>query len=320
MVQADPPSPIALMDRLPRIRRFRLPAPRRRLLHVVAASWALVVLATAAWGATAVPGGAGASKKPHFRHVIVVVFENHEADDVFGNPDAPTFNSLAARYATMANYTAVAHPSLPNYLALVSGSTQGIDSDCTSCLVDGRSLADTLQAARKTWKTYAEGLPSIGFTGVSSGRYVRKHNPFLYFRRNLTAARVRRVVPLTQFLPDLRGRKLPAFSLVVPDLCHDMHDCGVSTGDTWLRGFIAPLLRPNVLRNSVVFVVFDEGTSDAGGGGRVPALAIGPLVRRHASTNAPLNHYGLLRTIEQGLGLTLLGNSAGARPITGIWR
>jgi len=257
---------------------------------------------------------------PRFRHVVLVVFENHEVDDVLRSSDAPTFNRLASRYATISQYTAVAHPSLPNYLALVSGSTQGIDSDCTDCVVDGRSLADTLAASGKTWKTYAEGLPRTGFTGASSGRYAKKHNPLVYFRRNLTPARLQRVVPLSRFLPDVRGRRLPAFSLVIPDLCHDMHDCGVATGDAWLGAFVRPLLRGSVLRNSVVFVVFDEGTTDVGGGGRVAALALGPLVRPHAQSAAPTNHYGLLRTIEAGLRVPLLGRSAGVRPIVGIWR
>jgi hypothetical protein len=257
---------------------------------------------------------------PHFRHVILIVFENHEVGDVLGDSSAPTFNRLGSRYATISDYTAVAHPSLPNYLALVSGSTQGIESDCTGCLVDGRSLADTLAAAGKTWKTYAEGLPRAGFTGASSGRYAKRHNPFVYFRRNLTPARLQQVVPLTRFLPDLRGRRLPVFSLVVPDLCHDMHDCGVATGDKWLAGFLRPLTRGSVLKDSVVFVVFDEGTTDIGGGGRVPALAIGPVVRRHVRSSVPSNNYGLLRTIEAGLGLPLLGRSAEARPILGIWR
>jgi hypothetical protein len=278
-----------------------------------------VVAATCA-GATHSAIQSDSRSVPRFRHVIVVVFENQEVNDVLGASDAPTFNRLASRYATISNYTAVAHPSLPNYLALVSGSTQGIDSDCTDCVVNGRSLADTLAASRRTWKTYAEGLPRVGFTGASSGRYAKKHNPFVYFRRNLTPARLQRVVPLTRFLPDVRGRRLPAFSLIVPDLCHDMHDCGVSTGDTWLASFVKPILRGSILKNSVVFVVFDEGTSDVGGGGRVAALVLGPLVRPHAVSSAATNHYGLLRTIEAGLGLPLLGRSAGARPIVGIWR
>jgi hypothetical protein len=257
---------------------------------------------------------------PRFRHVVLIVFENHEVDDVLHSSDARAFNRLASRYATISQYTAVAHPSLPNYLALVSGSTQGIDSDCTNCIVEGRSLADTLAASRKTWKTYAEGLPHTGFTGAAAGRYAKKHNPFVYFRRNLTPARLQRVVPLSRFLPDVRGRRLPTFSLVIPDLCHDMHDCSVTTGDSWLGAFVRPLLRGSVLSHSVVFVVFDEGTTDVGGGGRVAALALGPLVRPHAQSAAPTNHYGLLGTIEAGLRLPPLGRSAGVRPIVGIWR
>jgi hypothetical protein len=287
----------------------------------------LAVIAVLAGVVTATSAGATQSalrterqSVPHFRHVVLIVFENHEVDDVLGSSDAPTFNRLGSQYATISNYTAVAHPSLPNYLALVSGSTQGIDSDCTDCIVAGRSLADTLAASRKTWKTYAEGLPRTGFTGASSGRYAKKHNPFVYFRRNLTLARLQRVVPLSRFLPDVRGRRLPTFSLVIPDLCHDMHDCSVSTGDTWLASFLKPLLRGSVLKRSAVFVVFDEGTSDVGGGGRIAALALGPLVRPHSKSTGATNHYGLLRTIESGLRLPLLGLSAGARPIVGIWR
>ena len=108
-------------------------------------------------GAAAARGGV-----PAFRHVVVVVFENKERDTVLGSADAPTFNGMAAAYATLSRYYGVAHPSLPNYLALVSGSTHGISSDCTSCLVRGPSLANTLTAAHRPWKTYAEGLPRAG--------------------------------------------------------------------------------------------------------------------------------------------------------------
>jgi phosphatidylinositol-3-phosphatase len=298
--------------------RTRPPA-RSRLLRAIVPCIALVVTGVACGGA-ATSTAPTAGSKPRFRHVVVVVFENHETEQVLGNSQAPTFNRLASRYATLANYTAVTHPSLPNYLALVSGSTQGIDSNCTSCIVEGRSLADTLQASKKTWKAYAEGLPSMGFTGATSGRYAKKHNPFVYFRRNLTGPRLRRIVPFSQFLPDLRRKRLPTFSLVIPDLCHDMHDCSVATGDAWLAAFMRPLLRGPALRDTVVFVVFDEGRTDVGGGGRVLAIAVGRHVRRHTRVNAPINHYGLLRTIEEGLGLPLLGRSAGARPVTGIWR
>lgn len=255
---------------------------------------------------------------PAFAHVIVVVFENHERSSLAG---APTFSALARRYASLTRYTAVAHPSLPNYLALVSGSTQGIAEDCTTCVATGRSLADTLLAAGRSWKTYAEGLPAPGWTGSTAGGYVKKHDPFLYFRTVLERrSQLRRVVPLAELDGDVRHGRLPDFSLVVPDLCHDMHDCPVRAGDTWLRRRIVPLLARTALRRSVVFVVFDEGTSDTGGGGNVLALALGPLVRRGVASTAPTNHLGLLRTIEDAWHLPRLGGSAEVRPITGIWR
>ena len=257
---------------------------------------------------------------PHFTHVVLVVFENHEASSIAGNPDAPTFNALARRYATLTNYTAVAHPSLPNYLALVSGSMQGILSDCTDCVVQARNLADTLAAAGKTWKTYAEDLPYPGFTGGSSGRYVKKHNPFLYFG-DVAGSRARRnrVVPFTQLAPDVARGRLPNFSLIVPNLCDDMHDCSVATGDAWLKAHVVPLLHSPRLRGGVVFVVFDEGTSDTGGGGRIAALALGPTVRRGAKFTRATNHYGLLRTIEDAWGLPRLGLSRRGTPVGGIW-
>jgi acid phosphatase len=258
---------------------------------------------------------------PNFTHVVVVVFENEEATSIAGNPDAPTFNALARRYARLTDYDAVAHPSLPNYLALVSGSTQGISSDCSECIVESRNLADTLAAAGKTWKTYAEGLSYPGFTGGSAGRYAKKHDPFLYFR-DVVGSRKRRdrVVPFPRLGRDLARRRLPDFSLVVPNLCNDMHDCSVATGDAWLRAHVVPLLRSPALRGGVVFVVFDEGTSDAGGGGRVEALALGPAVRHGSRFGRPTNHYGLLRTIEDGWKLPRLGLSRTATPIGGIWR
>jgi phosphatidylinositol-3-phosphatase len=261
---------------------------------------------------------AGARAIPHLAHVVVVVFENHESTDVLGAPDAPTFNALADRYATIDHYDAVAHPSLPNYLALVSGSTQGITDDCTDCTAPGRSIADTLEQAGKTWKTYAEGLPTPGFTGASAGRYAKKHDPFLYFPSIASSPQRRaHVVPFPQLATDVRTGRLPAFSLVVPDLCNDMHDCSVATGDAWLKRNIAPLAS---LPRTVIFVVVDEGTSSRGGGGHVAALAVGPDVRPGTHFSAPTTHYGLLRTIETALQVPLLGASRTATPITRIWR
>ena len=274
----------------------------------------------AAW--TPPPGPAPAAVRvPRFSHVVVVVFENKERSSIVGNPDAPTFAALARRYATLTHYDAVAHPSLPNYLSLVSGSTHGITSDCTSCVVSARNLADTLAAAGRTWKTYAEGLPEPGFTGASAGRYAKKHDPFLYFRDVVDSpARLGRVVPFTQLAADVARRSLPDFALVVPDLCDDMHDCSVATGDQWLRAHVVPLLHSPALAGGVVFVVFDEGTSSTGGGGHVYALALGPTVRGGSRFTRATNHYGLLRTIEDAWKLPRLGFSRTGTPIGGIWK
>ncbi len=267
-----------------------------------------------------VPGGSASPRAvPAFKHVIVIVFENKERSSVLGS--APTFDKLASRYAQLTGYRGVTHPSLPNYLALVSGSTQGIRSDCTDCAVTAPSLADTLQQAKKTWKTYAEGLPSPGWTGPSQGRYAKKHDPFLYFNGVLDLpARRHRVVPFSQLWGDLSRHKLPDFALVVPDLCNSMHDCPVETGDAWLARVTKVLLKSSQLKNSVIFVVFDEGVTDVGGGGETLALALGPTVRPGSKYAPVVNHYGLLRTVEDAWGLRRLGQSAAAHPITGIWK
>ena len=292
----------------------------RKAALALALAFVLAACGGGSPGAT-IPATAPPSVRiPAFTHVVLMVFENHEASEIVGNPDARTFNALARRYATLTSYDGVAHPSLPNYLALVSGSTHGITSDCTECIVQGRSLADTLAAAGKTWKTYAEDLPYPGFTGGSAGRYAKKHDPFLYFRDVADSRTLRnRVVPLTQLGRDLARHRLPDFSLVIPNLCSDMHDCSVATGDAWLKAHVEPLLRSPELRGGVVFVVFDEGTSDTGGGGRVEALVLGPTVRRGSRFTKPTNHYGLLRTIEDAWKLPRLGDSRTGTPIGGIW-
>lgn len=259
-------------------------------------------------------GQAAPRQVPPFDRVIVVVMENKARSGVVGNPHAPAFNAFARQGAVLSGYRGVTHPSLPNYLALVSGSTHGITSDCTDCTVGGNSLADTLEARHLTWKAYAEGLPRPGWTGPSHGRYAKKHVPFLYFRNVVSSrARLRQVVPLTQFDRDRAGGMLPNLSLVVPDLCHDMHDCSVAMGDAWLKRFVPPILK---LPGTVIFVVFDESDSS---NPAVPALALGTLVRPHSRATRTLDHYGLLRTIEDGLGLRLLGHSARSPEITGIW-
>jgi len=249
----------------------------------------------------------------------VVVFENKESGRVLGSSDAPTFTAYARRYANLTRYYGVTHPSLPNYLALVSGSTHGLRTNCTSCIISSRTLADTIEASGRTWKAYAEGLPRPGYVGAVSGRYAKKHNPFVYFR-NIAANPVRRrqhVVPFTQLARDLRANALPHFSLIVPDMCNSMHDCPVSTGDAWLRKLVPKLVQ---LPDTAIFILFDEGTTAERGGGHVPAILLGTAVKPGSRFSGVTNHYGALRTIEEAWDLPFLGRSAGIPPLPGIWR
>jgi phosphatidylinositol-3-phosphatase len=258
------------------------------------------------------------ARVPDFDHVVVVVFENKETGRVLGNPDAPTFNLYARVYARVTQYFGVAHPSLPNYLALLSGSTFGYTTDCVDCPIDARTVADTIESSGRTWKAYAEGLPSPGFLGGFSGRYAKKHNPFAYFTPIIgDPARLAQIVPLEELRADVAAGELPDFAFVVPDLCNSMHDCPVRTGDLWLRRVVGPLLK---LPRTAIFITFDEGLTSARGGGHVATLVVGTAVRRKSAFRAVTNHYGLLRTIEQAWGLPLLGHSRRARPIAGIWR
>ena len=255
---------------------------------------------------------------PDFGHVFVVVFENKESGSVLGSRDAPTFNQYARVYARATQFYGVTHPSLPNYLALVAGSTFGHTTNCADCPIAARSLADTIDASGRTWKAYAEGLPARGYLGGSSGRYAKKHNPFAYFTPIINSPERReRIVPFGELKKDAAQGQLPDLAFVVPDLCDSMHDCSVRTGDRWLRRTVGPLLK---LPRTAIFVTFDEGASNVRGGGHIPTLVVGTAVRPKSTFRLVANHYGLLRTIEQGWGLPRLGRSARARPLTGIWR
>jgi acid phosphatase len=253
------------------------------------------------WVIGSAGGAIGAGRVPRLEHVVVVVFENEERVGVLGSGAAPTFDRLAADYAQATDDRAVAHPSLPNYLALVSGSTHGVTNDCQDCPQSGPTIGSLLTERGRSWGSYAEGYPS-------GSRFAKKHVPFLYFPGGAS-----HVHPLAAFNP----RRLPAFAFVTPDLCHDMHDCSIATGDRWLAKFIKPFVS---VKSTAVFIVFDEGSSDLGGGGQVALLVVGSSVKPHSRYTAPTSHYGLLRTTEDVLGLPRLGASRSANPLTGIWR
>ena len=251
------------------------------------------------------------------RHVFLIVMENKEYDQVIGNANAPYLNRLASQYAVADDYYAVTHPSLPNYLALFGGDTYGIRSDCTDCFVNQTNLADALDAAGKTWKSYQEGLPGPCFLGTQSGEYALKHDPFLYYQDiRDNPARCRQVVPLTQLSQDLAANQVPNFAWITPNLIHDMHDGSVADGDRWLASFVPTILASAAWKEGgLLMIVWDEGSSSAGccgvSGGRVPLLVISPRGPFGYQSPVPATHYDLLRAVEDLWGLRQIGLTAG---------
>jgi hypothetical protein len=248
-------------------------------------------------------------------HIAMLVLENHEYGDIVGSRSAPYINALARRSALATGMYAITHPSLPNYLALTGGSTFGISDDCSDCRVRARSLVDQLAAAHLSWRAYMEGLPRACFTGASAGEYAKKHDPFAYYTR-ITGdhARCANIVPLTRLTADEQAGALPRFTWISPNLCHDMHDCSVSTGDRFLAGLVPGLLRA-LGPHGLLFVTFDEGSSDAGccrlaSGGHIVTIVAGAGARAHARLSTPTDHYSVLQTIEDLLGLGRLRGAA----------
>lgn len=259
-------------------------------------------------------------------HVAVIVMENHEASEVLGSSQAPFFNKLATRYATPHNFFAIRHPSLPNYLALIGGSTFGITDDCTDCNVGGASLAGQLEHKRLTWKAYMQGIPHACYRGADSGDYAKRHNPFMYFDRIRTKSkRCHRIVRFHTLEGDLKKGRLPDFAWITPDVCHDTHDCSIRIGDRFLSN-IVPALLHGIGPHGFVVVTYDEGESDAGccslaHGGRIATVIAGPDVRRGVTGPGTYTHYSTLRTIEDEFGLGHLGHAGdpGTAPLAPLF-
>ena len=238
--------------------------------------------------------------------MLIAVFENKAYDQVIGNAQAPYLNSIPA--AVLTDSHAVTHPSEPNYLALFSGSTHGINDDrCPVRLGAAPNLGRQLLDAGLTFTGYSEDLPQPGFTGCSNGRYAAKHNPWADFS-NLPASVNQ---PATALPADFS--RLAALSFLIPNLCNDMHDCSVATGDTWARAHLDPYLRWAQQHNSLLIITFDE--DDNGPGNHIPTLIAGATV--HPGHYAePVTHYRVLSTVEHLFDLPRLNNAA---PITDIW-
>jgi phosphatidylinositol-3-phosphatase len=271
--------------------------------------------ATATLNPSATPRSANGI--PSFSHIFVIVLENHEYSSIIGNASAPYLNSLAQQYGLATNFYGIRHPSLPNYLAMIGGDTFGVTSDCTNCFVDAPNLVDQLEAAGKSWRGYMESMPSPCFVGDSGKLYRQKHNPFIYFDDiRLNAARCNKIVPFTDFAADLQSNSLPEFTWITPNMCNDMHDCSVATGDAWVQTWVSQILASPAWQNDgALFITFDEGSTNAGcctyaTGGQVVTLVISPLGKPAHQSAIAYDHYALLRTIENAWNLPELAHAS----------
>jgi hypothetical protein len=254
------------------------------------------------------PPGAGQSAPIVGARVAIVVMENEGPAAVLGN----TWLGRAARSGGQAvNAYGDTHPSLGNYLAMLSGSTQGVADDDVS---DGPYFAPTvagqLTQAGISWKAYMDGMPAPCYQPTSAtdqtGRYAKRHNPFFFFSDvigNLANCRAH-VVPGTQLAIDVAAG-LPRFVWITPDVCEDMHDCSVATGERWMARTLPAVIRA-LGPHGVLFVTTDEGDGDAHGGGRVPLVALGAGVRPGSIMRTPIGHRALAATVEDVLGLKRL--------------
>jgi hypothetical protein len=263
-------------------------------------------------------GGAATLPASRASHVVVIVMENAEYDKVIGSSQAPYVNSLARRYGLATRSFANTHPSLPNYLALTSGSTQGVSSDCTDCHFAAPNIVDQLEAAHVSWGAYLEDAPAPCFTGAGAGGYAKKHNPFIYYDDVARSrSRCNRLVAFGRLRNDLRAGRLPTYTWITPNLCDDGHDCGVGGADRFLARTVPAVLR-ELGPHGFLLLTWDEGSSDRGccgvaHGGHIATILAGPDVRPGTRMQQPVDHYGALATIEQALGLPLLAGAADPR-------
>ncbi len=249
--------------------------------------------------------------RPNPAHVVIVMEENHSYSEIIGSSQAPYINTLASEGALFTNSYGVSHPSEPNYLAIFSGSTQGVTSDQCPLTFKGSNLGYELINAGKTFTGYSEGLPSAGSEVCTSGEYARKHVPWTDFSDLASSVNQ----PFTAFPTNYAS--LPTVSFVIPDLLDDMHDGTIQQGDTWLNQHLSGYVNWAKTNNSLLIVTWDE--DDGSAGNHIATIFVGPMVKP-GKYSEQISHYNVLRTIEAIYGVPYLGKAASVQTITDIWQ
>ena len=252
---------------------------------------------------------AQSAELPRPDHIVIVIEENKSFNQIIGNREAPYINELAKLGALFTQSYGVTHPSQPNYLALFSGSTHGITSDACPLTLSGDNLASQLQAKGLSFATYSESLPEAGNEECVYGAYRRKHNPAANWKE-LSASNQ----PISAIPSDYT--QLPTVSFVVPDQLNDMHDGSIERGDAWLKKNIESYAKWAMTHNSLLIVTWDE--DDGTSSNRIATIFVGAMVKTGQYTQR-IDHYGLLRMVEELYGLPLLKESEKAPAIKGMW-
>ncbi len=277
---------------------------------------------------TATKPAVAAQPGPKHPHVFVIIMENLGYRAAMATPQ---LSSLAHSWAYATNYYATTHPSLPNYLSLIGGSTFGISSDCVSCFVNSANLPTELSQKGVSWAAYMESIPNSCYLSpyAPSGLYAGKHDPFVYFENIRTSTSLcANIKPLSELTSQLgsSSAKLASFVWITPNICNDGHNCPASTAASWLQNMVSQITSSSAWKdNGALYITWDEGNggdnrglSSSGaitssGGGHVLTLVIEPGLSRGTVLSQPMDHYSLLKTIEDNFGVPQLGLSANQR-------
>jgi hypothetical protein len=297
---------------------------------------------------------------PPFGHVFVIIGENTELVQINAVNSPYLLGTLKTQSAWLTNYFALTHFSEANYVGMTSGQftpCQQFDGSAASCHQDVDNLFHQLDMARISWQSWMESMPAP-CTLTSSGsakaqnHYGAKHNPAIFFDNiegaggvwsatSPSAECLANDIPagttgpndMSTFNAALAAGDVARFNFIVPNECEDAHDncpppgSAVGQFDTFLAHEVPKILAsPAFGSDGVLFITFDEGTSNLGdgvghqfaGGGNVAFLAVGPHVKV-GTQGGEFDHYSFLRTLEDGFGLPYLGGAADASPINTIW-
>jgi len=287
-------------------------------------SWPVLLLAvgtlagcgSASASVPATPTAAGARNSATYttKYVQLVIFENNSYDEILGSSQAPYLTSLSKTWANMTQSFAITHPSEPNYLALFSGSTQGVTSDDCPLTFTDQSIGSELLKAKISFTGYAESMPNNGFTGCyavpdklpSGYLYFRKHVPWPNFTKVPASVSIVYPGPLS---------KPPSqFTWITPNMCDDMHDCPISSGDKWAKKNLPKLIAWDKANDGVLILTFDEDGGSSGN--HIPTILAGNV--NPGQYSQMINHYSVCRTIEDIFGIKPIANSKSAKPIAGV--